>query len=229
MNERLSDAWRARRRRSTNAGEYRPASGQHRLLTVLSWNLLHGDGATATDVVRLVRIFEPDLVLLQEATEQIDELPHLIGGAYLRSPLPGRRHGVASWSAAGFDQAPLVLDLPAGAIVQRVCHVVAVGGVTVANVHLSHGQVLNRRQLRAVAERLPARAAVLGDFNLVGPVLLPQFRDVGPRAPTHRMGEMLPLRIDRCLVRGLACEAAFRLPRIRSDHHPIMVRLRVPS
>ncbi len=200
-----------------------------RLVTVLSWNLLHGEGATVSDVVRLLRLFAPDILLMQEATEQIDTLPGLLGGDYLRTPLPGRRHGVASWSRDGFAGTPLVLALPAGAIVRRVCHLVPLHGCSLANVHLSHGQVLNRRQLRAVSECLPAHAAILGDFNLVGPVLLPHFRDVGPRSPTHRMGEMLPLRIDRCLVRGLACEAAFRLPRVRSDHHPILVRLRMPQ
>ena len=91
--------------------------------------------------------------------------------------------------------------------------------------HLSHGQVLNRRQLRTLAGHLPPRAAVLGDYNLVGPVLLPGFRDVGPRRPTHRAGDVVPLRLDRCLVRGLACVEARVLPRGSSDHKPILVRL----
>ena len=82
------------------------------------------------------------------------------------------------------------------------------GEFAVANVHLSHGQVLNRRQLRRIAEALPPRAAVLGDYNLVGPALLPGFRDVGPREPTHVAGDLVPLRIDRCLVRGLPCLSA---------------------
>ena len=114
-------------------------------------------------------------------------------------------------------------------LMQEVTHPFAtlcdrVGG-SYANVHLSHGQRLNRRQLREVAQRLPARGAVLGDFNLVGPVLLPGFRDVGPRWPTHRMGKVVPLRIDRCLVRGLSCEGARVLPRRGSDHRPISVHL----
>ncbi len=195
--------------------------------TVLSWNLLHGAGAAATDIARLIRIFRPDLVLMQEATGEIDQLPDLVGGQYERAPLPGRRHGVACWSPGGFATPPTALALPSGAFVRRVCQIVRLDGFALANVHLSHGQMLNRRQLRVIAAELPARAAVLGDFNLVGPVLLPQFRDVGPRAPTHRMGDMLPLRIDRCLVRGLMCEEAVRLPRVRSDHHPILVRLSI--
>ena len=65
----------------------------------------------------------------------------------------------------------------------------------------------------------------MGDFNLVGPALLPGFRDVGPREPTHVAGEMFPLRIDRCLVRGLICTGAEALSRQASDHRPIVVRL----
>jgi endonuclease/exonuclease/phosphatase (EEP) superfamily protein YafD len=95
----------------------------------------------------------------------------------------------------------------------------------VANVHLSHGQFLNRRQLRWIAQHLPPRAAVVGDYNLVGPALLPGFRDVGPRVPTHRMKDVVPLRIDRCLVRGLDCLAASALPKGASDHRPISVHL----
>ena len=199
----------------------------HAQTTVLSWNLLHSTGAAAADIARLIRIFEPDLFLMQEATAEIDLLPDLAGGHYARTPLPGRRHGVACWSRAPFAVEPSALALPSGAIVRRVCQIVRLDGFALANVHLSHGQMLNRRQLRVIAAELPAPAAVLGDFNLVGPVLLPNFRDVGPRAPTHRMGDVLPLRIDRCLVRGLLCEAAIRLPRVRSDHHPILVRLRL--
>ena len=72
-----------------------------------------------------------------------------------------------------------------------------------------------------------AKVAVLGDFNLVGPALLPGFRDVGPRAPTHRMVDMLPIRLDRCLARGLECVETRVLPHLPSDHHPIRVRLRL--
>jgi hypothetical protein len=96
-------------------------------------------------------------------------------------------------------------------------------------VHLSHGQLLNRRQLRCIAKLLPHCAAVVGDYHLVGPALLAGFRDVGPREPTHRAGELVPLRIDRCLVRGLACLGAGALLRESSDHRPSVVRLAVPA
>ncbi len=219
MNEHVRNLMRARR----SGGIPVPAGSG---TTILSWNLLHKTGATTADIARLIRILQPDLLLMQEATAETDILPSLLGGFYARSPLPGRLHGVACWSPRPFAAAPVTLPLPSGAIVRRVCQLIALENFAVANVHLSHGQMLNRRQLRVIAHSLPGRAAVLGDFNLVGPVMLPHFSDVGPRAPTHRMGDVLPLRIDRCLVRGLSCEAAFRLPRVRSDHHPIFVRLR---
>jgi endonuclease/exonuclease/phosphatase family metal-dependent hydrolase len=118
-----------------------------------------------------------------------------------------------------------VVALPQGAMFRRIGRVVDMGAFSLANVHLSHGQVLNRRQLWRIAGTLPERAAVLGDFNLVGPCMLPGFRDVGPRAATHRAAEMVPLRIDRCLVRGLDCLGTAVLGRASSDHHPIVVRL----
>lgn len=203
-------------------------------MRIVSWNLLHGAGATAGDVEALVRERNPDLLLMQEATAAIDSLPVRLGGHYARVSLPGRRHGLACWSPHPFARAPSSLPLPSGTFVHRVCQLVH-GRMpsgeewSFANVHLSHGQVLNRRQLLVIAGHLPPRAGVLGDFNLVGPVMLPGFRDVGPRDFTHRMVDMVPLRIDRCLVRGFACVAAERLPRSRSDHHPIMVRLRPAS
>jgi len=110
-------------------------------------------------------------------------------------------------------------------VVDRVAQIIDLGGFSVANVHLSHGQVLNRRQLRHVALHLPYRSAVMGDYNLVGPALLPGFRDVGPRDPTHRCADIVPLRLDRCYVRGLACGEAMALDRAASDHRPIAVRL----
>jgi len=134
-------------------------------------------------------------------------------------------HGLAVWTRGRPVAAPEVVPLPQGAMFRRIGLVVDLGEFAVANVHLSHGQVLNRRQLRRIASVMPERAAVLGDFNLVGPCLLPGFRDVGPRAPTHRCGDVLPLRIDRCLTRGLECLSTDVLGRASSDHHPIVVRL----
>ncbi len=193
---------------------------------IISWNLLRLTGAKVGDVVRLARHERPDLLLLQEATREIDALPDYLGGFYSRVPLPGRIHGLAIWSATPRPK-PLVVKLPSGAVVDRVCQILDIGPFAVANVHLSHGQLLNRRQLRHIAQHLPARAAVLGDYNLVGPALLPGFSDAGPREHTHVCADMVPLRLDRCYVRGLHCVEATTLHRQSSDHRPIMVRLQV--
>ena len=191
---------------------------------IISWNLLRITGASLDDVAGLVRREQPGLLLMQEATRSIDGLTSRVGGHYARVPLPGRIHGLAAWSPTLIPE-PMVLALPSGAMFHRVCQIIDLGAFSVANVHLSHGQVLNRRQLRCIAHALPPRAAVLGDYNLVGPALLPGFRDVGPREPTHRAGDVVPLRIDRCLTRGLVCTDTATLSRERSDHRPIVVRL----
>ena len=199
-------------------------AARNQMVKIVSWNLLRVTGASLDDVVRLVRREQPGLLLMQEATQRMDGLPARLGGCYSRVLLPGRIHGLAMWSPTPLPE-PTVLGLPAGAVFERVAQLINLGPFTVANVHLSHGQVLNRRQLRCIAARLPHRAAVLGDFNLVGPALLPGFRDVGPREPTHVSLDVWPLRIDRCLVRGLLCADAAALPREASDHRPITVRL----
>jgi len=198
-------------------------------MKIISWNLLRLVGASPDEVAALVEREAPDVLLMQEATQQIDRLPEMIGGHYMRRLQPGRVHGLAVWCRRRPVAPPTVVPLPQGAMFRRISLVVDLGDFAVANVHLSHGQVLNRRQLWRVASALPARAAVLGDFNLLGPCLLPGFRDVGPRAPTHRCGDVLPLRIDRCLVRGLDCMAGGVLGRASSDHHPIVVRLASPA
>lgn len=198
------------------------------MIKIVSWNLLRLTGATLDDVVRLARQERPQLLLMQEATKRIDQLPRFLGGTYHRVLQPGRIHGLAFWSPLELPE-PQVIPLPAGAMFQRVAQIIDLGAFKVANVHLSHGQLLNRRQLRAIAKALPARAAVLGDYNLVGPALLRGFRDVGPREPTHHAGDVLPLRIDRCLVRGLLCANVHALHRSNSDHRPIVVRLGTPE
>jgi endonuclease/exonuclease/phosphatase (EEP) superfamily protein YafD len=197
-------------------------------MKLLSWNLLRTTGASLQDVIEIIQQERPDLMLMQEATREIDGLPQQIGGGYFRAPLPGRIHGLAMWTPGPLPNAPVVIPLPAGSMVHRICQVLDLGAFTVANVHLSHGQLLNRRQLRRIAAHLPHCAAVVGDYNLVGPVLLPGFRDVGPRRFTHMCSDFLPLRLDRCIVRGLVCRDAAVLPRGTSDHRPIMMRLERP-
>lgn len=192
---------------------------------IVSWNLLRRTGAAVDCLVTLIEQERPDLLLMQEATKEIAALKDRVGGVYAWAQLPGRIHGLAMWSPIPWAKPPEIVTLPPGVLIDRVCQVLDWGEFGVANVHLSHGQVLNRRQLRRIESHLPVRAAVLGDYNIVGPALLPGFRDVGPRRPTHAMVDVLPLRLDRCLVRGLVCHERMVLPRGLYDHHPIVVRL----
>ncbi|NHN88283.1 endonuclease/exonuclease/phosphatase family protein [Acetobacter conturbans] len=217
-----------RRRRPRFHSTVRLAGGQssEAEIRIISWNLLHSVGASVRDVLALLEREKPDLLLMQEATQDIDHLPDLVGGYYARSPLPGRIHGVACWSREPFSRAPRTCVIPSGMIVKRIAQIIRLPGITVANVHLSHGQIMNRRQLRRLAGVLPAPAAILGDFNLVGPTLVPGFMDVGPRSPTHRMVDLVPIRIDRCLIRGAVCQSSRVLPVFASDHRPIMVTLK---
>jgi endonuclease/exonuclease/phosphatase (EEP) superfamily protein YafD len=196
---------------------------------IISWNLLHRSGATTDEIIHLINRENPDLLLMQETTDQIDTLPKRIGGHYLRDALPGRRYGLAGWSREPFLGTPLLLKLQAGVIFERVCQIVQIGEFVIANVHLSHGQVLNRLQLSRICQLLPENAAVIGDCNLVGPPLIPGFRDVGPRHATHEIEGLSLLRLDRCLVRGLICERSEVLVKGSSDHQPIAVKLALPG
>lgn len=205
------------------------APGVGQTFRILSWNLLRDVGATLEEVVELAREVEPDIFLMQEAVSDFDRLPAALGGHYARIALPDRIHGTACWSRFPFARPPVSCALPSGLMVKRAAQLIDFGSFSIANVHLSHGQLLNRRQLRRIGAMLRPRALVMGDFNLVGPALLPGFRDVGPRAPTHRMADMLPIRIDRCLVRGMSRLSGEVLPNFSSDHHPIHVTLRLEA
>ncbi len=160
------------------------------------------------NVAALAQRHQPDLLLMQEATAEIDHLPERLGGHYARIALPGRQHGLAAWS-------PHRLFSPA----------TNMGSFSVANVHLSHGQIMNRRQLRRIATALPERAAILGDCNMVGAPFLPGYKDVGSRQATHRMSNVIPLRLDRCFIRNLHCIAFEVLDQGASDHRPLKVVL----
>lgn len=200
------------------------------LTRVISWNLLRRVGARVEDVAGLVRSHRPDLLLLQEATEEIESLPELVGGHFHRHGMARRIYGLAAWSPEPFDPT-LALRLPAsvipGRVPPRLAQLVQFRGIHFANVHLSHGQFLNRWQLLHIAEVLAGPAAIIGDFNAVGAIALPGFRDVGPRRRTHRAGKVVSLRLDRCMARGLACDASEVLERGASDHHPIVLDLAV--
>ena len=197
-------------------------------LRVVSWNLLRRVGAGASDVAALIRHTKPDLLLLQEATMELEALPDLVGGHFFRDPMQRRIYGLGAWSPHAIPK-PAPLSLPVtvlpGGVPMRIAQLVKLGGATFANVHLSHGQFLNRWQLLHIIRHLAGPAAIIGDFNAVGPTQLPGFRDVGPRQPTHAAGNLMPLRLDRCLANGLRCDASRVLERGRSDHHPIVLEL----
>jgi endonuclease/exonuclease/phosphatase (EEP) superfamily protein YafD len=197
-------------------------------LKVVSWNLLRLTGADVEDVAALIHREQPDLLLMQEATEEMEALPNLVGGHFHWEPLPGRIHGLGAWSPHLLPP-PQALPLPVsrmpGRLPPRVAQIVRLGKVTIANVHLSHGQLLNRRQLLRIIRTVEGPAAVIGDYNAIGPTLLPGFRDVGPRESTHIARNMLGFRLDRCLVRGLNCADARALERGPSDHRPIALEL----
>jgi endonuclease/exonuclease/phosphatase (EEP) superfamily protein YafD len=195
---------------------------------IVSWNVLRLTGAAVEDVAALVRREQPALLLMQEATQEMAELPDLVGGHFYWEPLPERIHGLAAWSPheiAPPEALPLPQSRMPGRVPRRVAQLVRLDRITVANVHLSHGQWLNRWQLLHVVRALEGPAAVIGDYNAVGPTMLPGFRDVGPREPTHRARNVLPFRLDRCLARGLYCAEARALDQGPSDHRPIVLEL----
>lgn len=193
-------------------------------LRVLSWNLLRLTGASCAELAWLIERHRVDVALLQEATAEFEALPARVGGSLVRHPLPERIHGPAIWARAGIARARRV---PLFSLAIRRHAVVAdVGGIGFASVHLSHGQLMCRRQAREASDALTdGPAAIAGDFNMVGPMRLSGFREVGPRAPTHYANGLLPLRIDRCFVRGLVCREARALDRGGSDHRPILLDL----
>jgi len=203
-------------------------------MRILSWNLLKTEGAGVTDIGHLVERHHPDLVVLQEATDLIDALPELIGGHYVRRALDQRNHGLAAWSPQPFEATAVALplatrlDLPVPifrATTSRVALIIRLGSLVVANVHLDHGQLANRRQLRHLLNTHKQLDMVIGDYNALGTVTLPGFADVGPRRTTHCAYGFVPLRLDRCLVRGLFCAAATALGYGQSDHRPILIEL----
>jgi endonuclease/exonuclease/phosphatase (EEP) superfamily protein YafD len=197
-------------------------------LKVISWNLLRLTGAGVEDVATLVERHHPDLLFLQEAIEEMADLPALVGGYFFRQPLEGRIYGLAVWSPHPLPR-PYALRLPVsqvpGRVPPRVAQIVQLGEVTFANVHLSHGQFLNRWQLVHIANTLDGPAAIVGDYNAVGPIKLAGFKDVGPRQSTHSPNDIISFRLDRCMARGLRCSFARVLARGSSDHHPILLKL----
>jgi endonuclease/exonuclease/phosphatase (EEP) superfamily protein YafD len=195
---------------------------------IISWNLLRLVGAGVKDVAELIERHRPDLLFMQEATAELARLPDAVGGHLFREPMDGRIYGLAVWSTHPLPR-PRTLALPAskmpGRVPRRVAQISQFAGITFANVHLSHGQLLNRRQLLHVVRSLEGPAIVIGDYNALGPVILSGFRDVGPRQKTHSANKIISFRLDRCLSRGLDCSQSQVLDRGPSDHHPILLDL----
>jgi endonuclease/exonuclease/phosphatase family metal-dependent hydrolase len=214
---------------STHSSVSRPPNDR---LRVVSWNLLRRVGAGAEDVAKLVKSHHPDLLLLQECTEDISSLPALVGGHFFRHPMQARIYGLAAWSPHPFPQST-ALRLPysilPGRVPPRLAQIISFYGITIANVHLSHGQFLNRFQLRHIMEQMEGSAAIIGDFNAVGPVGFQGFSDIGPRKRTHRAGKIVALRLDRCIARGLICSASEVLDKGPSDHHPMVLDMKVDT
>jgi endonuclease/exonuclease/phosphatase (EEP) superfamily protein YafD len=194
-------------------------------LKVISWNLWHRGGAVLAHLAALVEAEHPDLLLMQEAKETLKELTDVVGGHFHFLPLPRRVYGLAAWTphkAAAADWVELPSSRLPGRVPPRLAQILEVEGIHFANVHLSHGQFLNRRQLRIAAGRLSGPAAVIGDYNAFGEIRLEGFRDAGPRQRTHKFRT----RLDRCLVREVNCIEATVLDRGPSDHHPISMTLK---
>ena len=191
---------------------------------VISWNLWHRGGAVRSHLVDLIEAERPELLLMQEAKPTLAHLTEMVGGHFHFLPLPKRVYGLAAWTLHAIPE-PAFVELPSsrlpGRVPPRLAQIVRVKGIDFANVHLSHGQLLNRRQLRTAADRLHGPAAIIGDYNAVGQIRLAGFHDAGPRQRTH----MYRTRLDRCFVRELHCHHPTVLDRGPSDHHPIRMEL----
>jgi len=214
---------------SPHSSDNRPPKDR---LRVISWNLLRRVGAGAEDVAKLVKSHHPDLLLLQECTEDISCLPSLVGGHFVRHPMQARIYGLAAWSPHPFPQSTAIrlpYSILPGRVPPRLAQIISFYGITIANVHLSHGQFLNRFQLRHIMEQMEGAAAIIGDFNAVGPVGFQGFSDIGPRKRTHRAGKIVALRLDRCIARGLVCSASEVLDKGPSDHHPMVLDMKVDT
>lgn len=195
-------------------------------IKVISWNLWHRGGAMLDDLAALIEAERPDLLFVQEAKQMLQGLDQMVGGHVHWQPMQRRVYGLAAWSPnpmLDLHSIPLPISPFPIRVPPRLAQVVNLDGITFANVHLSHGQVLNRRQLLTVAHATTGRTVIIGDCNAVGHIWLPDFDEVGPVAATHK----LRTRLDRCLVRNLACLKARVLDRGPSDHHPIEVVLKV--
>lgn len=96
--------------------QHGPATGR---LRIISWNLLRRVGAGVEDLAALVVRYQPDVLLMQEATEEMAALPTIVGGHFFREPMHGRVYGLAVWSPHLFPP-PYALPLPVSVMPGRV-------------------------------------------------------------------------------------------------------------
>ena len=94
------------------------------MFKLISWNLLRLTGASLDDVVRLIEREDPDLLLMQEATREMDGLIKKARRPISAQPHAGpcpRPRGVEPGAAP--EPVPVVLPLQAGAMFHRVCQI----------------------------------------------------------------------------------------------------------
>ncbi len=179
-------------------------------------------------MAKIIEREKPDLFLLQETVDGIDRLPSMVGGRFYRVPWKGKTYGLGAWlngAEVEIHSIRLPFSRVPGKFPPRRAQVLAFEEFSVVNVHLSHGQLLNRRQIRHIGKSISGPLAIIGDFNAVGPIVIKGFRDVGPRRITHMAKKMMPFRLDRVLVRDLGWGGARVLKRGPSDHRPIVIEI----
>ena len=202
-------------------------------LRVISWNLLRRVGAGVEDVAKLVKSHHPDLLLLQECTEDIISLPSLVGGHFFRHPMQSRIYGLAAWSPHPFPPSTAIrlpYSILPGRVPPRLAQIIS---------FRRHHHRQCASQPWPVPQPLPAAPHHGADgwarrhhrrFQCRGSGRLPGlFSDIGPRKRTHRAGNIVALRLDRCIARGLVCSASEVLDKGPSDHHPMVLDMKVDA
>ena len=66
----------------------RPGQDRPGLRKIVSWNLLRRVGANVAGIATLIEREQPDLVLMQEATKDIEALQAKVGGHYAWAQMP---------------------------------------------------------------------------------------------------------------------------------------------
>ena len=169
---------------------------------------------------------------MQEVTPAHGRAAAKVPGHYHRLPWPGRIHGLGGLEPAQFRDAAhaAVARLaparpPAAAGAARSCR--SARSLSPMSICRTASCSTAASSLRIAAALHGKPSAIIGDYNAVGPSLIPGFADVGPREVTHFGGNVVPFRLDRCLAHSLACTFAGTLDFGPSDHKPIVLDLQV--